>query len=543
MRKFAIFAAVLLLAQGAALAYEPAIRDIDISLTLHRDGSASVREVWDVCAASGTEWYLVRGNLGDIDILGLAVSDESGTSFVNEGKWDVNRSISEKAGKCGIVHKSKGEMELCWGVGSLGNHKYNVSYTMTNAVKSLDDYDMLHLQLVSPELSSTPQHVRVRISAEVTQIDTSNTRIWGFGFAGNASFEDGAAVYESTERFSSKSSVIVLMRFDKGIFQSGSRQDRGFQDALDRALEGSSYGGEDEDDFWAGFTLILYALAFFALIFAGVRSTAATRKKILGVKMEEISWSREIPFGGNLAESAWILKKLGEEKRSNSLASALILRMIYQGYLEISNSSGGKVEISFTGRIPDAADKPMHDLYFMMHEASGEDRILQDKEFSKWADKHIIEVNAWVKKCDRSGKEGLILDGYYNNSKYTEKEQQQAQILLGLRKYLSDFTLMKEKETLEAHLWKEYLVYGALYGIADKVAKQLKDINPQLLEQELGYDYPTIYTVINLNNSLSRSITRTQIGQNSGRSGGFGGGTSFGGGGGFSGGGCGGGSR
>lgn len=541
MRKFAVFAAVLLLSQGAALAYSPAIRDIDISLTLHRDGSATVREAWDVCAADGTEWYLVRNNLGDIDILDLAVSDESGRAFVNEGEWDVDRSISEKAGKCGIVHTSKG-MELCWGVGSLGNHKYNVSYTMTNAVKSLNDYDMIHLQLVSPNLSSTPQHVRVRISAEGVQLDSTGTRIWGFGFEGNASFEGGAAVYESSERFRSESSVIVLMRFDKGIFQSGSRQDRDFSEVLDKALYGSDYD-EDEDDFWASFTVILYLLAFFGIIFAGIRSTAATRKKILGVKAKEIGWSREIPFGGNLAESAWILKKLEEEKRSNSLASALILRMIYQGYLGVSKGSDGKVEISFTGKIPDAADKPMHDLYFMMHEASGEDRILQDKEFSKWADKHVSEINSWIKKCDRSGKEGLILDGYYSNSKYTAKEQQQAQTLIGLRKYLSDFTLMKEKETLEAHLWKEYLVYGALYGIADKVAKQLKDINPQLLEQELGYDYPTIYTVINLNNSLSRSITRTQIGQDSGRSGGFGGGTSFGGGGGFSGGGCGGGSR
>ena len=541
MRKFAVFAAVLLLSQGAALAYSPAIRDIDISLTLHRDGSATVHEAWDVCAADGTEWYLVRNNLGDIDILDLAVSDESGRAFVNEGEWDVDRSISEKAGKCGIVHTSRG-MELCWGVGSLGDHKYNVSYTMTNAVKSLNDYDMIHLQLVSPNLSSTPQHVRVRISAEEVQLDSTSTRIWGFGFVGDASFRDGAAVYESSERFREKSSVIVLMRFDKGIFQSASRQARDFSEVLDKALDGSDYD-EDEDDFWASFTLILYLLAFFGLIFAGAKSSAATRKKILGVKMKEIGWSREIPYGGNLAESAWILKKLGEEKRSNSLASALILRMIYQGYLGVSKDSDGKVEISFTGKIPDAADKPMHDLYFMMHEASGEDRILQDKEFSRWADKHVSEINSWIKKCDRSGKEGLILDGYYSNSKYTAKEQQQAQILIGLRKYLSDFTLMKEKETLEAHLWKEYLVYGALYGIADKVAKQLKDINPQLLEQEFGYDYPTIYTVINLNNSLSRSITRTQIGQDSGRSGGFGGGTSFGGGGGFSGGGCGGGSR
>ena len=51
-----------------ASALTPSIRDIDITLTLLPDGTASIHERWDVCAADGTEWYLVRGNLGDIEI-------------------------------------------------------------------------------------------------------------------------------------------------------------------------------------------------------------------------------------------------------------------------------------------------------------------------------------------------------------------------------------------------------------------------------------------------------------------------------------------
>ena len=51
-----------------ARAAEPQIRSIDIEVTLHRDGSASFTEDWDVTVAEGTEWYLVRQNLDGMDI-------------------------------------------------------------------------------------------------------------------------------------------------------------------------------------------------------------------------------------------------------------------------------------------------------------------------------------------------------------------------------------------------------------------------------------------------------------------------------------------
>lgn len=97
-----VFAAML------SYAYSPAIRQIKLDVELLEDGSARVQEFWDVCVASGTEWYLVRDNLQDIVIDDLRVSDESGLSFDNIGEWDVDRSLEWKNGKCGIVHKRRG---------------------------------------------------------------------------------------------------------------------------------------------------------------------------------------------------------------------------------------------------------------------------------------------------------------------------------------------------------------------------------------------------------------------------------------------------
>ena len=540
MRRFFFSIAAMLIGAAGLFAYSPEIRDIDISMTLHRDGSASVTERWDVCAADGTEWYLVRKNLGDIDIRDFSVTDESGRRYVNEGEWDVDRSIEDKAGRCGIVHKGDG-MELCWGIGKLGDHVFTVSYTMTNAVKSLNDYDMLHLQIVSPGLSSRPEHVKAEIGIEDTQIDSTDTRLWGFGFIGDARIEGGKAIYESSERFKSNSSVIVLLRFDKGTFDSPSRQARNFSDVLDMALEGSDYAEDDDEGGWFGFALVI--LAGIGMTIIAFVASAANKRKILGMKPKDVAWSREIPFGGDTNESYYTLQKLGEDRSGGSgLASALILKMIYKGYLTVAKN-GGKVELSFNGTTPDDSDTTMRGLYNMMLKASGSDRILQSKEFSRWSSGHSSEVNNWIKSSTSCGRKSLVRDGFIQGSAYTEKGQGEARKLLGLKKFLLDFTLIKEKEAVEAVLWKEYLAFGALYGIAETVAKQLKDINPQLLEQEDGgFDYATLYLILRLNDSLSRSITNASMDAEA-RTGGFGGGTSFGGGGGFSGGGVGGGSR
>lgn len=582
MNRFSAIAAALLtvfVCQPAS-ALTPSIRDIDITLTLLPDGTASIHERWDVCAADGTEWYLVRGNLGDIEIGNLAVSDESGRAYVDEGSWDTQRGMAEKAGRCGIVRKRDGA-EICWGIGSLGDHVFDVSYTMSRSVKSLSDYDMLHLQTVSPGLSSPPRHVRVTVRAQQHQLDTANTRAWGFGFAGRVDFRDGAVVYESTEAFVRNSSVIVLLRFDKGMFDSPSRQDRDFADALAVAMEGADFGSDSDSGVGGGFARLV---AIFVATVAGMCviaawSRSARRRKVLGMKPSEVPWNREIPFGGDLEASAYTLAKLGESSggSGDTLAAALILRMIYRGELSVAKDSRERVEISFSAAGAGAAagsgdgsgadgssgsadsavvgsagsgsgsDQAAEELREMMLKASGADKVLQHNEFSRWAKRHTHEVAGWSSRALVFGRNSLRDQKYIYGSAYTPAGQSEARKLLGLKKFLQDFTLMGEKDTIEVILWQDYMVYGALFGIADKVAEQLRDINPDLFAEVMDYDYMTMHQLLFQTRLLSAAITNSkasvaaEAAQQSAR--GFGGGTSFGGGGGFSGGGFGGGSR
>ena len=117
-----------------------------------------------------------------------------------------------------------------------------------------------------------------------------------------------------------------------------------------------------------------------------------------------------------------------------------------------------------------------------------------------------------------------------------EKEQWE-----GLKKYMLDFSMIKDKEVPELILWEKYLVFATVFGIADKVMKQLKIVYPQLSNEDLIGDYAYMHLIyhnnfnmINIMNSsidTSYSSAYRAVYSSSSSGGGFGGGFSGGGGG------------
>ena len=181
-----------------------------------------------------------------------------------------------------------------------------------------------------------------------------------------------------------------------------------------------------------------------------------------------------------------------------------------------------------------------------MYKASG-DGILETKELEKWAKKNyskffdlfnrINDVELMklkneghiYKRKDKSEckKKNVMDDNIYNESVK----------LYGLKRFLDEFSKMDTKEVLEVKIWDEYLMYAYIFGIADKVAKQLKNLYPEII-QEYNYDYDTLIMINNISTSsvsaasTARSAAQSYSSGGGGFSSGGGGGGSFGGGGG-----------
>lgn len=564
MKRIGLLLAVLLVLLPALVlqARDQKVRDLDINITLIKNGNIVVHERWDVDTGDQiTEWYLVRENLEDIEITGFSVFDGDDNKLQDDGEWNVNRSREEKAGRYGIVHKSDG-VELCWGVGEYGDHVYHAIYVMSRAVKTLDDYDVLHLQVVSPGLSAPPEHVRVRVNRDEVQLDTTNTRIWGFGFAGRSAFEeDGTIVFESEEPLGTEDSVIILLRFEKGLFASPSVRERSFQEELDLAMEGADFGEED-DPIAKGiafvFTCLIMWFAFLRPFFRMFKTINGPEKLKLGFKENAAPWYRDIPMEGDLRMADFILSRSGNSSSSGGLPLAAVLRLIHNGCLGVNRQVEGESVLSFTGNNLDRVDAASRGLYSMLKEASGKDKLLQDKEFSRWAKANARKVYDWTNQVRNDGKAALVRAGWMNSGKstLTASGTEEARKLFGLKSFLSKFTLVDQREAIEAKLWKEYMVYGALFGLTDRVSKQLQDIDPALFKETFRYDLKDFDSVMTVSRALSESVRSAALrgapsytSYSSGGSGGsssshgYGGSTSRGGGGGFSGGGRGGGGR
>ena len=560
----------------SSFAYEPRINDIDISVRLDTLGTAHIEEVWDVVVASGTEWYLVRENLGDIRIGGLSVSDESGAVYFNEGSWDIDRSLSAKAGKCGL-HKTDKGYEICWGVGSYGPHTFTVRYYMTNAVKSLNDYDMLHMQFVTPGLSADPAHVRLVLEAPV-KLSSDNARIWGFGYNGKDVFtDDGSVLAESTEPFVKRSSLILLIRFDKGVFNSQSIVDEDFDDHLQLALEGSYFadaGKEEEEDptshgIAVFFTCLVMYLLFRKPLKGMLRDFGLIKnpekdgvKKVFGVDKlpKNFEWSRDLPFGGGISETYYVASHVdGYDDRKFTIIPAMMLHMVEEGVLTLRQDVNGKKELVInnmdrSGRLSEIE----RELLDMLKQAAGKDKVLQEREFKSWANHNRKDVDTWVTSMRSEVQEQLNGGGYaeagydYDSMRFTSKGQAAAMQALQFRQYLKDFTIINERHTPEVALWGKYLMVTALFGMADKVAKEMKNLAPGANIGSLSVPVSDIGDLVIIADVFRDSARRAYASYNAvsssgdyggGSSGGFGGGSSFGGGGGFSGGGFGGGSR
>ncbi len=557
MKRLIVLACAVILSVGASAQAIREIRDVDTRVQVEQDGSAWVTQTWEAEAgSSGTEFYIPIGNLGPMTVSRLSVS-ENGVAYESLGEdWDVDRSRSWKTGKCGIVPKHNG-VELCWGLGETGWHTWTVRYRLTGLVQAYDDADAFNYMFVNKGMDPAPEHAKVTIEPafECPGWVVNNPRVWAFGFYGDINVVDGTVVAETSESMGYSSGLITVVAFDKGVFQPQVEAGGPVQDMIDRALEDSSYG-ESDDDVWP---LILFGLAFVLLFVFGIGAViwiavASARgykwKPSLFGKKKVDGWYRDVPLEGDLLASYYLLVKgnrFGMGAPANNLIGALFLRWIMEGKLLVQPDPKSEKRVNLLFKAERGSEDDVeNDVFLWARAASGENLLLEKGEFEKWSTKNYKKITAWPERACARGKTWFRKKGYFKSEGIcTEEGAVQACHLIEFQNFLKDFTLIGERTSPEVGLWKEYLVFAQLFGIADKVAKQFQKLYPAAFEElasQAGLNGHTFLYAMNWTNNISAHAVSNASAKAGSVSGG-GGHSSFGGGGGFSGGGFGGGGR
>lgn len=567
-----------------ASADDDAIYSIDVNVKLRDDGAADITQIWHTNYFSGTEFFIPQIGLGNIKFENFRVSDETGEEYESLGEqWNVSDSMEAKAGKCGINRTDEG-LELCWGKGSFGEHTYTLNYTMTNFVKAYSDGVVgFYSRFVNNRLSDIPQEVSVTIEKEGVELSAENAAIWGFGYKGDILFVEGKVVATNRKPLSYSSHVTILMRIDDGIIVSPKTSFTSFAKIEKQAKDGSDYGepgffgkiGRGLRDWYRESKLIVWGFSIFGIIFiiaeCFLQMVDPERRPRLRYRNKHTQYYRDIPFAGNMPAAYYGLERCQQLKKKSDIINAYFLRWINLGYMTIKKgeendsnkekSNDLSMIFNYLGDFETAIEGCLYKIMLRAADAKG---VLREEKFEKWCRSHYHSLESWFKSVKEEGdgyfisqdflpvQEHNLFFGLYNyeQRRFSTKGRETCLNLLGFKKYLQDFTFVNERKSVEVHLWGEYLSYAALFGIADQVAKEFQDINPEFFANS-NYrdsdDFLANYTYMSrVSRSGYRNMKKGHADANakSSRSGGGGGSSSSGGGGGgFSGGGSGGGSR
>ena len=524
---------------------------VGMDVYLESDGSANIVEVWDVKADSGTEWYKALYNLNNSKISDYVVYMD-GVELEYMNSWDVNASLYQKSGYYGINYTSDG-IELCFGKSDMDRHKFTIKYKLSNYIFNVSDSQVLYWTLL-------PNVTVDRFSVDVTSYynfpDTLD--VWGYGYKGYA-YVDGGKISMSSSEYLDNDYVVLLAKFPLNTFNTLNVNDN--YNSFDEVLEAAEVGtyeydyGDDEGDAIGVIAALLFELSIFIIFF--VIASVTIRKNQYGyidnkiIDKKNVLSFREIPCNKDIYYANALIKLNNFSYKPSNILGAIILKWIRDDKISFRNDSSGifnknTSSIDLTREV--TFDNECETKLFNMMRAASKDGVLETKELERWCKKNYSNFLSLFTKMSqdvidnlkstgaifkRVNKQQCKYSNVMNDYIYNDSVK-----LYGLKKYLEEFSRMNTKEVMEVKLWDEYLMFAYLFGIADKVAAQLKNLYPEVVEEmsRNNFDYDMIRYVSHISTRSVSAATSARDAAQSYSSGG-GGFSSGGGGGGSSGGG------
>ncbi len=473
------------------------------TVDIDENGNGHVTEIWKLNIDEGTESYHTFGQMTDRTITDFTVSRD-GKEYTYIANWDIDASKEQKANKNGINRLDDG-LELCWGI-EYGTHTYTVTYTINNLVWQYDDSQILYFTFLPQDMNPAPDKFSLTINAPSK---LSDIKYSSYGFNSKNSIKDNQVIFKSKGKIKTDEYAVALVGFPKNMFTLSINKSGTYEDVANEALEGAKLNEQNSliD------MLLLAIFGFFFLIIILVVTIYLISKAAQNDRIDKteyiipknINYFRDIPFNKDILEAYYIGKYEGIILKNN-LINAYLLKWLKEKQIDMIPYEGSKFDFNkddnfnidlrqlntFTNEI----EAQLADLL----KQSAKDNLLNPKEFKKWCSNNYQKLDKWLEQAEQVSKNLLIEKSYIvkneeeykpgkkrNILKFTSHLAEEVTKLKGLKKFLNEMTKIEDKKAIEIHLWDEYLIFAEMFGIADKVAKQLKEFYPDLYKENEMY--------------------------------------------------------
>ena len=546
MKKYLLGLIILLLATINVYAKSD-IYSINMDVYLQKNGNMDVTEYWDVRADDGSEWFKQIKNLNESKIINYTVSMDG--EPLKQKNWNVKESLSEKRGYYGINEIDNG-IELCFGKYDYNRHTFIIKYTMTNAIFNTRDSQILIGKLIN----NMPNHnfQRFKITLSSYYYFPMNLDVWGTGFHG-LTYVDNGKIYasnETMEDMGEESYVSLLIKFPLNTFDTNKKDNR-YETFLNvkKAFDEGTFDYNKKSVWLTIVPIILFITGFIFLARYFAKKNGYGFRNNKKIKEKETNAFRDIPCNKDIFYANALIKLNNFGYKETNIFGAVILKWVKENKVSFERiekhglfKEKEEYAINLT-KEPNFTNQSEQNIWNIMYEASN-DGILENNELKSLAQKDPQRFLDLFKNLVEDEIKKLKSENHI----YKRKEKaecsygnvmddmiyEDSQRLLGLKIFLKEFSSIDEKETIEVHLWDEYLMFAYLFGIADKVFAQLKKLYPEIIQQDVNTYNSMMMATSFANTTINSALQAAErysaggggFSTGGGGSGGFGGGIS-----------------
>ena len=569
------------------------LKNLDFDVQINSDSSMDVKETWNIQISDTNTLFKTfkKDNEKYTEITDVKVKDVTNRKEFAK----INREMYHVTKDCYYaLTNSSGQFEIAWGVGLDDNsdtRTYEISYTVKDAIKKYNDYSELYWQFIGDEFEIKANKIKGTILLPKKASNKEDIRVWGHTkeLNGEIYVTDLNKIEFSIDNYSGKKYVEVRALIPNDMISETNRISMSniFNEAIREETIWADTANKERQIVklfrFFGIAIASVIMLYFVIeLIKNIKQLIKMDKKIKPTT--ELDYYRDLPYEDATPAEALFALYEGKSNSFESTFSATILDLCLKKYIaleaekeEITQSD--IIKITILDREDTELKKDEKLILDFLKEVSKDKKELTTSDITLYLKSNISKVNQLIVELEKIEKgvgedkkiyirendkkatkyktngviyiffalvliyivplaiilfiNGIVLEiiaskiNIFTQKGIDEKEQWKA-----FKKYMEEFSLLKEKEIPSLVVWEKYLIFATAFGISEKVLKQLKVVYPEITDMSstmYSYTYINIMNSVNIENCISSSISSAYP---SSSGSGFGGGFSGGGGGG-----------
>ena len=435
------------------------LNNLDFNAQIKNDGSMDVVEIWNINVKYTNTLYksFKKDKSKYSSISNVTVKDITNenqiTNFIKTDEWAYHVQKGYYYG----TDNDDGNFEIGWGVGldtTTANKKYQISYTVKDAITKYNDYAELYWQFVGKDFEVNASKITGTVYLPSNVLNKDEIKVWGHtaGLNGTIYATDTNKIQFEINQFKNGTYVEVRTLFPTSLISNSGRVKQ--TDILDKAVKEetkwadkantkrkvANWLDENSDWFYFAVVIVIFGSIFLIVIIAELKQTKKYREKLQELENKEkivastkYEYFRDIPDeNATPGEVMRILNPIRSQFSSSEFGkifSATMLDLTLKKYLDIKLEKNQKnkdvTNIYVLKQVTDGLKPNEERIMTFIRNAAGSKKVMTLKELQNYIKEHPSKVESLLSSTFKSvetqlgNDEILDLEAYSDYSKYS----------------------------------------------------------------------------------------------------------------------------